>query len=115
MAGAAGGVGVMAGLTPEEIRAWVEASCTEQGVPVAVSDPSTLDRVVVLLAGGAAALAPQRGRRGAARGSELPDGTDAGGVEASTGSGAWADDGVVEDGGDDGLLTIEVEGAPLAS
>ena len=31
-------------------RAWVEASCAEQGVPVKVSDPVTVARVAELLA-----------------------------------------------------------------
>ena len=53
MAGAAGGVGVVA-VTPEQVRAWVEQSCAEQGVPVLVDDPGTLAQVVVLLTGQAA-------------------------------------------------------------
>jgi hypothetical protein len=46
---AAGRVGGM-GLTPEQIRAWVEQSCAAQGIPVAVEDPRVIGRLVDLLA-----------------------------------------------------------------
>ncbi|MEI7779498.1 MAG: hypothetical protein WCJ42_08710 [Actinomycetes bacterium] len=39
-------------LTSEQVRAWLEASCAEQDVPVAISDPVTVQRVVTLLLGG---------------------------------------------------------------
>jgi len=35
--------------TPEEIQAWVEASCRAQGVPVKITDRATIQKVVVLL------------------------------------------------------------------
>ena len=41
-------------LTPEQIRAWVERSCEQQQIPVAIADPTTLARIVVLLGGGKA-------------------------------------------------------------
>lgn len=41
----------MARLTPEQVRAWVERSCAEQDIDVAVTDPATVARIVVLLGG----------------------------------------------------------------
>lgn len=37
--------------TREQVEAWVNSSCERQGVPVVVSDPSVVARVVVLLTG----------------------------------------------------------------
>ena len=53
----------MAKLTREQVTAWLEASCAEQGVPVKVTDPQTLAKVAALLApaGGAARSRAQRG------------------------------------------------------
>ena len=69
----------MAGVTPEQVRAWVEASCAEQGVEVAVSDPATVVRIVVLLGGPGRAAAD---RRAAARAAlQPPDRTHSVGVE----------------------------------
>lgn len=102
----------MAGLTPEQVHEWVVASCERQGVPVAVSDAATVHRVVVLLTG----RAPQglaAGEPAADGGSELPDRNDARRVER-VGSGR-VNDGVVEDGFDDGALSVEVERGPLMS
>jgi hypothetical protein len=39
-------------LSPEDLAAWVRASCQSQGVPARITDPGTLARVVVLLGGG---------------------------------------------------------------
>jgi hypothetical protein len=54
----------MARLTREQIIAWTERTCAEQQRPVAVSDPITLARVGVLLAGtgDAATYSRQTGR-----------------------------------------------------
>ena len=49
MGRSAGGVGVV-GLTPEQVRAWVEQSCAAQGIPVAVEDARIIARLVDLLA-----------------------------------------------------------------
>ena len=38
------------GLTHEQIRAWVEASCAAQGIPVAIEDPRIIARLVDLFA-----------------------------------------------------------------
>jgi len=35
-------------LTPETVRAWVEASCRAQGLPVKVADRVTIQNVAVL-------------------------------------------------------------------
>jgi hypothetical protein len=51
MGGAARGVGVMGvtRATPEEVRAWVKATCAAQGIPVKVTDPAVLAATVALL------------------------------------------------------------------
>lgn len=48
------------GLTPDQLREWVEASCTAQGVPVHVTEPSVVSQVGVLL--GAPRRKPSGGR-----------------------------------------------------
>jgi len=91
-------------VTFDAVREWVERSCAEQGVPVAVTDPATLGRIGVLLGGAGAAPAG-----GAARpGLQPPQRTHAVRIEPSGGA-AGADHGVVEDRGDDGPLPVEVE------
>lgn len=81
----------MDGYSPQEVRAWVTASCDAQGLPVVVTDPATLARVAALLGSGSGngaqpgvprALAP----RAPARPSRLgylhpPQGLDAGGID----------------------------------
>ena len=52
----------MSRLTPEDVAAWLVASCAEQGVPVLVTDPRVLATVAALLAGPVAA--PDRAERG---------------------------------------------------
>ncbi len=47
--GAGRPTGSFSGLTEAELRAWVEASCQAQGVPVFVSDAATVRAVQVLL------------------------------------------------------------------
>lgn len=101
-----------ASLTPEQIRTWTVASCEAQGVPLAVSDPRTLRRVMVLLTG----RPPQRAEHGAAAGrSQLPDGGDASRVELAAGDGGPVDDGMVEQRADDGLLSGQVQVGPVGS
>lgn len=114
--GAAGAVGVMGQLSVEELAAWVEASCVAQGVGVKVSDPAVVRAVCALLSTGAAGpKAPQRRRGPPSGASEAPEGSNPGRVEALSARDAWSDDGVVEDGGDDGGLAGEVEPGPLGS
>jgi hypothetical protein len=81
-----------AGTSPlaELARAWVEASCADQGLPVKLTDPSVLARVATLL--------------GLPESSGVPDGIKAGRIEPVQPASAGVDDQVVEDGGDDGAL-----------
>jgi hypothetical protein len=57
------------------LRAWVEATCAAQGVPVAVTDGGTVFRVGVLL-GGRGAAGRSRSDDRSARRSQLPSGND---------------------------------------
>ena len=103
----------MARLTGDDLRAWVEASCSAQGVPVKVTDPMVVARVGVLLTGkGPGRPQAKRGGDGPSR-SQLPDGVHSGGVEPVAGAGS--DDGVVEDRGDDRALPVEGDVGPLVA
>ena len=96
-------------MTPEEIAAWVQRSCAEQGVPEKVSDPATVDRVVTLLRGRAPARSrAERASTGGQGRSDAPHGTDAVGVEP-VGTVGGGDHGMIEDGLDDLGLPGEVE------
>lgn len=84
-------------------RAWVEASCASQGLPVKVSDVFVLAQVAGLLgvparpvAGGAPS--------GTADVSGAPGGREPADVELVVAASAGGDDEVVEDGGDDRVL-----------
>jgi hypothetical protein len=66
----------------EALRAWLEASCALQGVPVAVTEIGTVTRIGVLLRGRDAAGQSRSGNR-SARPSQLPDGNNPVGVNAS--------------------------------
>ena len=82
------------GLTPDQVRVWVESSCEAQGLPVVVTEPATLSRVGVLLGGG-------RGQAGArpSRRSQPPRGSDPVRVQSGAASlGSGQDRGVLEDG-----------------
>ncbi|TFB58963.1 hypothetical protein E3N94_04010 [Cryobacterium sp. Sr3] len=57
------------------LRAWLEATCALQGVPVAVTDIGVVSRVGVLLRGRDVAGLPRSGDRNA-RPSQLPAGKD---------------------------------------
>lgn len=80
-------------------REWAERSCLEQGLSVKVSDPRTLRDVAQLL-------------RASVEGSDPPDGREPGGVEAVVPAPAGRDDDVVEDGGDDRVLSCEGQVGP---
>ena len=80
-------------------REWAERSCLDQGLSVKVSDPRTLRDVAQLL-----------GTR--ISGSDPPDGGQAGGVEAVVPAPAGGNDDVVEDGGDDRVLSCEGQVGP---
>jgi len=61
----------------EGIRAWVEASCAEQGVPLTVVDSGALSKVRVLFLGGLPEGRPRvRGGLRAASKSKPPVGLD---------------------------------------
>lgn len=100
-----------------DLAAWVAASCSAQGVPVKVTDPEVVRRVCVLLV--ATESGPRLGRqpvRGPARRrSESPERSYSLGVQRPGSGSAGVDDGVVEDGGDDGVLPGEWEIGPLSA
>ena len=58
-------------VTPEAVRAWVEASCAAQGVPVKVDEGRVVKEVALLLAEGAVRRA-RRASRGRGRTSSDP-------------------------------------------
>ena len=62
MEGAAGGVAAVAGLTDEEVAAFVVASCRAQGVPVKVTDVKVLGEVAALFGGRGRAVGDSRQR-----------------------------------------------------
>ena len=106
-------------LDPGWLASWVAASCAAQGVPVKVTDLGVLSRVGVLLgvrvgaprAHGAAAPST----RAPAAPSQPPDGLHPLGVQRSGSGGTGADDGVVQDGGDDRSLAFEGQGRPAVA
>lgn len=103
-------------LPADQLAAWVEASCAAQGVPTQVTDSVVVRRVVVLMGGGAgpsASASAERGARTADALSKPPNRLDPVGVERAGALSAWGDDRVVEDRGDDGVLTSEAESGPL--
>lgn len=108
----------MAGLSAEEVAAWVEASCAAQGVPARVTDPEAVRRVGVLLRAGDR-TGPQAELRPVRRlASQPPHGHDSGRVESVGRSAAVAPgvhDGVVEHGTDDRSLPVEVQSRPLGA
>ena len=104
----------MAGLSDFDLAAFVSASCERCGVAVKITDPLVHGRVAVLLSGRAARGAAERDP-GWRAGSQSPDKIHAVGVEPSTTLRGRGDDGVVEDGFDNGVLPGEVEFGPLAS
>lgn len=100
-----------------DLAAWVAASCESQGVPVKVTDPEVVRQVWVLLGAGESGprLVRQHGRGPARRVLEAPERPYPVGVEGAGGGTPGADDGVVQDGGDDGVLTGEAEVGPLSA
>ena len=105
-------------VSTQELAAWVDASCAEQGVPVKVTDPTTLRRVSALL--GVATPGVRARKRSGTRDpgvtdSEPPHGTDAGRVEHSDTWSARLDDGVVEQGADDRVLARQGQGVPRSA
>lgn len=89
----------------EALRAWVEASCEAQGVPVAVTDAGVVASVGVLLSGWDDAGVPRSGTRSTQR-LQPPSRNDPVRVQTLHPLGAGVDGGVVEDGADDRGLAI---------
>lgn len=102
----------MAALSGDELDAWVRASCVRHGVPVKVTDAGVVARAVTLLSGGAT-----RPNRAPAPRPVLqaPDGIGPIRVDLARTRDPGADHDVVQDGGDDGVLTGEVEFGPLSA
>lgn len=100
-----------------DLAVWVAISCAAQGVPVKVTDPGVVRQVCVLL--GATESGPRLGRqpvRGPARRrSEAPERPYPLRVEGPGSGGAGVDDGVIEDGRNDGVLPGEGEAGPLSA
>lgn len=107
----------MGALSSADLAAWVERSCTAQGLPVKITDAVLVEQVRVLLTGVAGRPAPVRRAQGGGDScqSEAPDRVDALGAEHAGSGSAWADDGVVQDGADDRGLTGEVQIGPLSA
>lgn len=99
-----------------DLAAWVRASCEDQGVPVKVEDLDVINRVCAVLR----ASEPGTGSCGSTKGSgsmpsDAPDRSDPVGVQGRGGRSAGCDDGVVEDGRNDGVLAVEDEAGPLVA
>ena len=103
MGGSSGGVGVMGGLTDDEVRAWLRDSCARQGVPVVVVDRDALRKAGVLLG------------RQASVSSDAPDRLNSIGVEEVPTAQSGSHDGVVEEDLDDRALAAEWEVPPLTA
>jgi len=90
--------GSVAGARPggSHARAWVQHTCTAQGLALLVTDPDTVAAVATLLG---APLDP-------------PNGIEASMVEAVQSAHGLADDDVSEDGGDDRVLPRQRQGRP---
>lgn len=99
------------GLSGDALAAWVEASCSAQGVPVKVADAAVVGRVVVLLDGGPPAKRAKPAADGASP-SELPDDSDSVRVELSGTGCSGLDVDVGDDSSDDGGLSGEVQVLP---
>lgn len=101
--------------TPDQVEAWVRASCALQGVAVKVADADVLGRVVALLghSGKERPSAPQRGRARPAASSEPPRRLDAVRVETLRSPDAGPHRGVVEDGVNNGNSSTKSKRFPL--
>lgn len=99
------------------MRQWLVQSCAAQGVPVVVTDPRVLSEVAVLVTGrgGRRPRQAQRAPASGPAGSEAPDRLHSVGVQSAGSGGARGDDGVLEDGADDGVLAVEVQARPLGA
>lgn len=83
------------------MRAWVEASCAAQRLPVKVGDAAVLSQVAGLLGAGPGV---SRGAASSRARSGPPHGGEPAGIELVEPPPGRADEDVVEDGGDDRVL-----------
>lgn len=105
-------------LSAEQVAAFVEASCAAQGVPAKVTDPVVVRRVGALLGApvDASRAHPRSGStRGAASGSVAPHDVDPGRVQRPGPRATGSDHDVVDQGGDDRVLSREVEPTPRSA
>lgn len=99
----------------DQVRALVERTCADQGVPVVVSERSVVDRVSTLLRpDGAVGRAHARSASTppGPSGSEVPDRADSLDRHVSGASDAGEDFHVVDQRLDDGPLAVQVEVGP---
>jgi hypothetical protein len=99
-------VGVMGVVDPAAVKALVERTCREQGLPVSVTSAAVVSTVAALLESGAGVDGRQL---------EPPDRRYSIRVEAVAVSACRSDEDVVDKGLQDGSLPVEVERPPLAS
>jgi len=102
-------------LTGQALEAWVAKGCRAQGVPFKVTDARTVAKVLTLLDGRPGRSGPARPGRPDARSTRAPDQTQPFRVEVPSPSASRSNDGMVEDGVDDGSLTVEIEAGPLSA
>jgi len=88
----------------DAVRAWLEASCAVQGVPVALTDASLVSQVSVLLGGRDGARRPPTGVERGTRRSQSPRGDNALRGEPMDSVDAGGDRGVVQHGTHDRVL-----------
>lgn len=87
----------------DALRAWVEASCIAQGLPLVVSDPGVIAGVGAVVRLSVPRGRPRQGPERGALNSHAPIRDDAVGVDGVTRR-ARKDGGAFENGGDDGCL-----------
>lgn len=97
---------------PDALRAWVEASCAVQGVPVLVSDPVALAGLRVLLGGQGPAEGPREGPDAGQAALQPPGGHEPGRVQGAGSRGAGQDGREVEDRAHDRRLPGQVQSVP---
>lgn len=102
-------------MSPDDLAAWVTASCERHGVPAKITDAGVVAKVVVLMGEGAdgrgsgAPATPPTGRQPAL---QPPDRIDPARVEATRPGSSRSDHSVVEDRLDDGVLPVQPEVVP---
>jgi hypothetical protein len=92
-------------MKPADLIEWVERSCAAQGVAAKVTDANAITKVRVLLMG-------RDGPEGRRDPSQTPAGKNALGIEMVNAGRSGADNDVVKDCGDDGVLPGEIQTGP---